>query len=111
LSLRVFRAPLHRHGIFQKMKSICKRICTKRAIPYKLPILGRGQKNFSYVLKQKNTIIPDSLKHLPIIPIPIKNDCGNVHYLYSLVEMLASNTLVGFPGTDYVSSEETTEKN
>jgi iron complex transport system substrate-binding protein len=57
-----------------------------------------AKKTFSYVLKQKNTIIPDSLKHLPIIPIPIKNDCGNVHYSYSLVEMLASKTLwLAFP--------------
>jgi iron complex transport system substrate-binding protein len=70
-----------------------------------------AKKTFSYVLKQKNTIIPDSLKHLPIIPIPIKTIVvTSTTHIPSLEMLGVENTLVGFPGTDYVSSEETRKR-
>jgi iron complex transport system substrate-binding protein len=70
-----------------------------------------AKKTFSYVLKQKNAIIPDSLMHFTIIPIPIKTIVvTSTTHIPSLEMLGVENTLVGFPNTDYISSEETRKR-
>jgi iron complex transport system substrate-binding protein len=70
-----------------------------------------AKETFSYVLKQKNAIIPDSLMHLTIIPIPIKTIVvTSTTHIPSLEMLGVENTLVGFPGTDYISSKETRKR-
>lgn len=67
-----------------------------------------ANKNFTYILKEKNGIVPDSLQKYTIIPVPLQSvvvtSTTNIPYL----EMLGvEKTLAGFPHTDYVSSEKT----
>jgi iron complex transport system substrate-binding protein len=70
-----------------------------------------AKENFSYVLKQKNAIIPDSLMHLTIIQIPIKTIVvTSTTHIPSLEMLGVENTLVGFPNTDYISSEKTRKR-
>ncbi|MFQ3173496.1 MAG: iron complex transport system substrate-binding protein, partial [Flavobacterium sp.] len=67
--------------------------------------------SFSYVLKQKNVVIPDSLLHFTIIPIPIKTIVvTSTTHIPSLEMLGVENTLVGFPGTDYISSDKTRKR-
>ena len=67
-----------------------------------------AKENFTYVLKEKNGIIPDSLKRFTIIPIPLKSIVVTSTTHIPALEMLGiENTLVGFPNTDYISSEKT----
>jgi len=64
--------------------------------------------NFTYVLQEKNTIIPDSLKQFTIIPIPLQSIVVTSTTHIPALEMLGvENTLVGFPNTDYISSVKT----
>jgi iron complex transport system substrate-binding protein len=65
-------------------------------------------KNFTYILKEKEAKIPDSLQKYTIINVPLESvvvtSTTNIPYL----EMLeVENKLVGFPHTDYISSEKT----
>lgn len=67
-----------------------------------------ADRDFTYVLQEKNANIPDSLKQYTTIPVPLKSlvvtSTTNVPFL----EMLGiENKLVGFPHTDYISSEKT----
>ena len=67
--------------------------------------------SFSYVLKQKNVVIPDSLLHFTIITIPIKTIVvTSTTHIPSLEMLGGENTLVGFPGTDYISSDKTRKR-
>ena len=67
-----------------------------------------AKENFTYVLQEKNGIIPDSLKQFTIIPIPLKSIVVTSTTHIPALEMLGiENTLVGFPNTDYISSEKT----
>ena len=64
--------------------------------------------NFTYVLQEKKGIIPDSLKQFTIIPIPLKSIVVTSTTHIPALEMLGvENSLVGFPNTDYISSEKT----
>lgn len=67
-----------------------------------------SNKDFTYILKEKKGIIPDSLQKYPSIQVPLQSivvtSTTNIPYL----EMLGvENKLVGFPHTDYISSEKT----
>jgi iron complex transport system substrate-binding protein len=63
---------------------------------------------FTYILKKKNTIIPDSLKKYTSIVIPIQTVVVTSTTNIPFLEMLGvENTLKGFPNTDYVSSVKT----
>lgn len=63
---------------------------------------------FTYVLQEKNGIIPDSLKTVPVIPIPIKSVVVTSTTHIPALEILGvENTLIGFPNTDYISSKKT----
>ena len=67
-----------------------------------------AKQNFTYVLQQKNGKIPDSLKQFPIIPIPLKSIVVTSTTHIPALEMLGvENTIIGFPNTDYISSERT----
>ena len=67
-----------------------------------------ANKNFTYILKEKNGSIPDSLKRLTIVPIPLQSIVVTSTTHIPALEMLGvENTLVGFPNTDYISSEKT----
>lgn len=67
-----------------------------------------ANKKFTYILKEKEGVVPDSLQHYQNITVPLQSvvvtSTTNIPYL----EMLeVENKLVGFPHTDYVSSEKT----
>jgi len=64
--------------------------------------------SFTYILQEKNGIIPDSLKQFTVIPIPIKSIVVTSTTHIPALELLGvENTLKGFPSTDYISSEKT----
>ena len=66
-----------------------------------------ASKEFTYILQEKNGIIPDSLRQNPIIPIPLKTIVATSTTHIPSLEMLGvENTLIGFPNTDYISSEK-----
>ncbi len=67
----------------------------------------KATKTYTYILKEKDGIIPDSLKQNLIIPIPIKTIVVTSTTHIPSLEMLDKvNTLVGFPHADYISSEK-----
>lgn len=67
-----------------------------------------AKENYTYVLQEKTGIIPDSLKQFPTISIPINSIVVTSTTHIPALEMLGvENTLVGFPNTDYISSEKT----
>jgi len=70
-----------------------------------------AKESFTYVLQEKNGIIPDSLKQFPIIPIPIQSIVvTSTTHIPSLELLGVENSLVGFPDTDYISSEKTRKR-
>lgn len=63
---------------------------------------------FTYILKEKNGVIPDSLQQFPVIPVPIRSIVVTSTTHIPALELLGiENTLVGFPNTDYISSIKT----
>ena len=67
----------------------------------------KATKTFTYILKERNGIVPDSLQQNLIINIPIKNIVVTSTTHIPSLEMLGEeNTLIGFPHTDYISSEK-----
>ncbi|MBF2707626.1 ABC transporter substrate-binding protein [Flavobacterium soyangense] len=67
-----------------------------------------AKKNFTYILQEKNGIIPDSLRQFTVIPIPIKSIVVTSTTHIPALELLGvENTLVGFPNTAYISSVKT----
>jgi len=67
----------------------------------------KATKTYTYVLKEKNGIIPDRLKQNTIISVPVKTIVVTSTTHIPSLEMLAvENTLVGFPHLDYISSEK-----
>lgn len=66
-----------------------------------------ANKDFTYILQEKNGIIPDSLKQHTAIQVPIKTVVAtSTTHIASLVMLGVENTLVGFPHLDYISSEK-----
>lgn len=67
----------------------------------------KATQSYTYILKEKNGIVPDSLKQNLIIPIPIKTIVVTSTTHIPSLEMLDEvNTLVGFPHCDYISSDK-----
>ncbi|TDD97353.1 ABC transporter substrate-binding protein [Flavobacterium cellulosilyticum] len=67
-----------------------------------------SKKVFTYILKEKNGQIPDSLRQYNQISVPIKSIVVTSTTHIPALELLGvENTLVGFPNTDYISSEKT----
>lgn len=68
-------------------------------------------KTYTYILKEKNGVIPDSLQQNPIIPIPIKKIVvTSTTHIPSLEMLGVENTLIGFPNLDYISSEKVRQR-
>ena len=64
-------------------------------------------KNYKYILKKKNGIVPDSLKNNTVINVPIKSIVvTSTTHIPSLEMLDEENSLVGFPNLKYVSSEK-----
>jgi iron complex transport system substrate-binding protein len=67
-----------------------------------------ANKKFTYILKEKKGIVPDSLVQYPVINVPIKRIVVTSTTNIPFLEMLGvEKSLVGFPHTDYVSSTKT----
>ena len=70
-----------------------------------------AKKPFTYILQEKNGIIPDSLKQFATISVPIKSIVVTSTTHIPALELLGmENTLVGFPNTDFVSSPKTRKR-
>ena len=63
---------------------------------------------FTYVLKEKDAKVPDSLQTYTTIKVPLESIVVTSTTNIPFLEMLeVENKLIGFPHTDYVSSEKT----
>ena len=66
-----------------------------------------ASKTYMYILREKNGIVPDSLKQNSIISVPIKKIVVTSTTHIPSLEMLGEvNSLVGFPHCDYISSKK-----
>ena len=64
-------------------------------------------KTYTYILKEKDGIVPDSLKQNTIIAVPINTIVVTSTTHIPSLEMLDEvNSLVGFPHCDYISSKK-----
>lgn len=64
-------------------------------------------KKYTYILKEKNGIVPDSLQNFQTISVPIKSIIvTSTTHIPSLEMLEVEKTLVGFPNLDYISSEK-----
>lgn len=67
-----------------------------------------ANKNFTYILKERNSIVPDSLQKYTAVQVPLQSIVVTSTTNIPFLEMLGvEKSLVGFPHTDYVSSEKT----
>ncbi len=67
-----------------------------------------ANKDFTYVLKEKNGTVPDSLQKYTTILVPLQTIVVTSTTNIPFLEMLnVEKSLVGFPHTDYISSEKT----
>lgn len=67
----------------------------------------KAAKTYRYILKEKNGIVPDSLKQNPIIAVPIQTIVVTSTTHIPSLEMLGEEkSLVAFPNLDYISSEK-----
>lgn len=67
-----------------------------------------AEKGFTYVLHKKGISVPDSLKNYTQIQVPIQSIVvTSTTHIPSLEMLGVENTLLGFPNTNYVSSEKT----
>ena len=66
-----------------------------------------ASKTYTYILKEKKGIVPDSLKQNLIIPIPIQTIVVTSTTHIPSLEMLDEvPSLIGFPHCDYISSDK-----
>jgi iron complex transport system substrate-binding protein len=64
--------------------------------------------NYTYVLHKKGVQIPDSLQQFTAIEVPIKKVIvTSTTHIPALESLGVENTLIGFPSTQYISSEKT----
>lgn len=67
-----------------------------------------ADKNYTYILHQKDAVIPDSLQKHVAIQVPIRSIVVTSTTHIPALELLGvENYLIGFPNTNYVSSEKT----
>jgi iron complex transport system substrate-binding protein len=67
----------------------------------------KADKTYTYILKEKNGIVPNSLKQFLTINVPIKNIVvTSTTHIPSLEMLGVEKTLVGFPNLNYISSEK-----
>ena len=67
-----------------------------------------AKQNFTYILKEKKGIVPDSLQKYPTIAVPLQSIVVTSTTNIPFLEMLGvEKKLLGFPHTDYISSPKT----
>jgi iron complex transport system substrate-binding protein len=67
-----------------------------------------AKKDYTYVLHKKGAQIPDSLQKFTAIEVPIKKVIvTSTTHIPALESLGVENTLIGFPTTEYISSEKT----
>lgn len=67
----------------------------------------KATKTYTYILKEQDGIVPDSLQQNTIISVPIKNIVvTSTTHIPSLEMLDVENTLIGFPSLKYISSEK-----
>jgi len=67
-----------------------------------------AEKDFTYILKEKNATVPDSLIKYNTIQVPLESIVVTSTTIVPYLEMLGvENKLVGFPHTDFISSVKT----
>ncbi|MDG2433876.1 ABC transporter substrate-binding protein [Flavobacterium sp.] len=67
-----------------------------------------AEKDFTYILKEKNATVPDSLQKYNTIQVPLQSIVVTSTTIIPYLEMLGvENKLVGFPHTDFISSVKT----
>ena len=67
----------------------------------------KATKNYTYILKERNAKIPDSLKQFTTINVPVKTIIvTSTTHIPSLEMLEEENSLVGFPNLNYISSEK-----
>lgn len=67
----------------------------------------KSTKTYTYILKEKNGRIPDSLQQYSTVNVPLKTIVvTSTTHIPSLEMLGVENTLVGFPNLDYISSEK-----
>lgn len=70
-----------------------------------------SKEQFTYVLHKENAVIPDSLKQYTTVQVPLKTVVvTSTTHIPSLEILGVENTLIGFPGTDYISSPKTRKR-
>ncbi|MDR6966194.1 iron complex transport system substrate-binding protein [Flavobacterium arsenatis] len=63
--------------------------------------------DYTYILKEKDAKVPDSLSQFTTIQVPIKSIVvTSTTHIPSLEMLGVENSLVGFPNLDYISSEK-----
>lgn len=66
-----------------------------------------ANKSYTYILKEKNGIVPDNLKQFTTINVPIKTIVvTSTTHIPSLEMLGVEKSLVGFPKLDLISSEK-----
>lgn len=67
----------------------------------------KANKSYTYILKKRKGIVPDSLRSNLIISVPIqKIVVTSTTHIPSLEMLGVEKTLIGFPNLDYISSEK-----
>ena len=67
----------------------------------------QANRDYTYILKEANVKIPDSLQQFQIVNVPVKKIIvTSTTHIPSLEMLGVENTLTGFPGLDYISSEK-----
>ncbi|MCG9792543.1 ABC transporter substrate-binding protein [Flavobacterium algicola] len=67
-----------------------------------------ASEHLTYILKEKQAIIPDSLQKYPSVAVPLQSIVVTSTTIIPFLEMLGvENKLTGFPHTDYISSPKT----
>lgn len=67
----------------------------------------KATQSYTYILQEKNGIVPDSLKQNTTIQVPVKTIVVTSTTHIPSLEMLGiENSLIGFPNLDYISSEK-----
>lgn len=65
----------------------------------------KASQSFTYIFAKKNAVIPDSLTRYPLIRVPVKRVVAtSTTHLPSLDLLGESNSLIGFPNLNYISS-------
>jgi iron complex transport system substrate-binding protein len=67
----------------------------------------KATQSYTYILQEKNGIIPDSLKQNTTIHVPVKKIVvTSTTHIPSLEMLGVENSLIGFPNLNYISSEK-----